>query len=97
MSAAPDSAPPPLTLYSVIIPARDEEASLPATVRDIHQTFLRENVPHEIVVVDDGSRDSTWQGLQALRLEVPTLAPVQNPGPYGFGAEIVILRYFTGP
>jgi len=67
MSAAPDSAPSPLTLYSVIIPARDEEASLPATVRDVYQTFVRENVPHEIVVVDDGSRDSTWQALQALR------------------------------
>ncbi len=89
MSAAPDSAPSPLTLYSVIIPARDEEVSLPATVREIHQTFVRENVPHEIVVVDDGSRDSTWQSLQALRQEVPALAPVQNPGPYGFGRAVV--------
>lgn len=29
----------PLALYSVIIPARDEEESLPSTLRDIHATF----------------------------------------------------------
>ena len=72
---------PPLTLLSVILPARDEEASLPAMVRGLHQTLARENVPHEIVVVDDGSRDATWAVLQNLRREVSTLAPVQNPGP----------------
>jgi dolichol-phosphate mannosyltransferase len=79
----------PLRLYSVVIPARDEEASLPDTVRTIHQTFTRENVPHEIVVVDDGSRDATWTVLQNLRLEVPTLAPLQNPGPNGFGRAVI--------
>ena len=80
---------PALTLFSVIIPARDEEESLPPTVRDIHATFTPEGVPHEIVVVDDGSRDRTWSVLQTLKTEVPTLAPVQNPGPHGFGRAIV--------
>lgn len=80
---------PPLSLYSVIIPARDEEESLPSTVRDIHTVFSRESVPHEIVVVDDGSRDGTWKVLQNLRQEIPTLSPVQNPGPHGFGRAII--------
>ncbi|HUJ42418.1 MAG TPA: glycosyltransferase family 2 protein [Opitutaceae bacterium] len=83
------SAASPLTLFSVVMPARDEEVSLPATVRDLHQTFLREGVPHEIVVVDDGSQDATWQVLQTLRAAVPTLVPVQNPGPHGFGRAVV--------
>lgn len=82
-------APSPLTLYSVIIPARDEEASLPGTLRDIHRVFSREGVPHEIVVVDDGSRDNTWGVLDSLRQEIPVLAPVRNPGPHGFGRAIV--------
>ena len=77
-------APSPLTLYSVIIPARDEEESLPGTLRDIHRVFSREGVPHEIVVVDDGSRDNTWGVLDSLRQEIPVLAPVRNPGPHGF-------------
>ena len=53
----------PLKLYSVIIPARDEQDSLPATVTDIYQTLRQANIPHEIVVVDDGSRDHTWSVL----------------------------------
>jgi len=88
--AGPPPAPaPPLALFSVVMPARDEEASLPATVRDLHLIFLREGVPHEIVVVDDGSRDGTWQALQTLRATVPTLVPVRNPGPHGFGRAVV--------
>jgi dolichol-phosphate mannosyltransferase len=80
---------PPLTLLSVIMPARDEEGSLPATLRDLHRTLCQADIPHEIVVVDDGSEDSTWQVLDALRKEVPTLIPERNPAPYGFGRAVV--------
>jgi dolichol-phosphate mannosyltransferase len=83
------SALPPLTLFSVVIPARDEEESLPHTLQGIFETFAREQIPHEIVVVDDGSRDGTWKVLQDLRTIIPTLAPVQNPGPHGFGRAII--------
>jgi dolichol-phosphate mannosyltransferase len=79
----------PLQLYSVIIPARDEEESLPATLADIYQTFTAENIPHEIVVVDDGSKDRTWAVLQELKRKFPTLSPTQNPGPHGFGRAVV--------
>jgi len=70
------------------MPARDEEASLPETLREIYAVFSAVNVPHEIVVIDDGSKDGTWTVLQSLKNEIPTLAPVQNPGPYGFGRAI---------
>ena len=79
----------PLTLYSVVIPAHNEEESLPHTVAGIHQTLMRENIPHEIVVVDDGSKDRTWAVLQELRQTVPTLAPVQNTGAHGFGRAVI--------
>jgi dolichol-phosphate mannosyltransferase len=58
-------------------------------VRAVHQTFLREGVPHEIVVVDDGSKDRTWAVLQELRREVLTLAPLQNSGRNGFGRAVI--------
>jgi dolichol-phosphate mannosyltransferase len=79
----------PLTLYSVIIPARDEEESLPETVRDIHQAFNAAGIPHEIVVVDDGSTDRTWPVLQDLRKSVSALVPTQNLGQHGFGRAVV--------
>ena len=79
----------PPALFSVVMPARDEEASLPPTLRALYAEFLREEVPHEIVVVDDGSKDHTWAVLQAMREEIPTLAPVRNPEPHGFGRAVV--------
>jgi len=83
------SAAAPLTLFSIVIPARDEEESLPATIADIVTTFDNAAIPHEIVVVDDGSRDGTWRVLQELKAKYPTLSPTQNPGPHGFGRAIV--------
>ena len=79
-----------LSLYSVIVPARDEEGALPETLRDIYATFTAAGIPHEIVVVDDGSKDRTWAILQELRAgEIPTLVPQQNPGPHGFGRAVI--------
>ena len=79
----------PLTLYSIVIPAHNEEESLPPTLRAIHEVMVREGVPHEIVVVDDGSKDRTWTVLQELRPTIPTLAPVQNLGLHGFGRAVI--------
>lgn len=83
------SAAAPLKLFSVVIPARDEEESLPSTIEDIHRAFTAANIPHELVVVDDGSKDRTWQVLQELRQKFSTLAPVQNTGANGFGRAVV--------
>ncbi|MBK8478300.1 MAG: glycosyltransferase family 2 protein [Opitutaceae bacterium] len=78
----------PLKLFSVVIPALDEAESIPETVCGIHTTFTRENIPHEIVVVDDGSKDETWTVLQELRTKVPALAPTRNTGSHGFGRAV---------
>jgi dolichol-phosphate mannosyltransferase len=77
-----------LTLFSVVIPARDEEESLPSTIESIASTFVAEGVPHEIVVVDDGSSDGTWRVLQDLQRKFPSLAPVRNTGAHGFGRAV---------
>lgn len=79
-----------LHLYSVVMPARDEEESLPETLRDIYQTFQSAGIEHEILVVDDGSSDGTWNILQQLKeKEIPTLRPLQNNGAHGFGRAII--------
>ena len=77
----------PLQLLSVIIPARDEEKCIASTVEHLHIELKLRDVPHEIVVVDDGSKDKTWQILQQTSLTLPNLRPVQNNGLHGFGRE----------
>ena len=79
-----------LSLYSIVIPARDEQDSLPDTLSSIHTTLRDRQIPHEIVVVDDGSRDDTWGVLQSLKKSIPVLRPLFNPGRNGFGRAIVL-------
>jgi dolichol-phosphate mannosyltransferase len=53
-----------LHLLSVIIPARDEEGCIASTVEHLHLELELRGVPHEVIVVDDGSADRTWEILQ---------------------------------
>lgn len=87
--SSPSSSLPPLTLLSIVIPARDEEGSVGTTVEHLHAKLDARNIPHEIVVVNDGSKDGTWDLLQNLQERIPQLHPVNNEGPNGFGRAII--------
>ncbi len=80
---------PPLELLSVVLPARNEEGCISATVEHLHLELRLQGIPHEIVVVDDGSSDRTWSILCELKARIPALAPVQNTGLHGFGRAII--------
>jgi dolichol-phosphate mannosyltransferase len=93
----PDPALPRLNKLTVVIPARDEGSCIASTVEHLHVELRIHDVPHEIVVVDDGSQDGTWKVLEDLKMRVPALAPVQNPGPHGFGRAVAFgLNHMTG-
>jgi len=67
---------------------RNEELCIASTVEHLDLELRLRSVPHEIIVVDDGSTDSTWRELTQLRERVASLRPVQNPGPNGFGRAV---------
>jgi len=77
-----------LSLLSIVIPARNEEGAIPSTLRHLHLELSLRKIPHEIIVVDDGSTDTTWEVLQAAASEIPQVRPVQNTGQNGFGRAI---------
>ena len=79
----------PIRLLSVVIPARNEESAIALTVEHLFVELRLNGVEHEIVVVDDGSTDSTWTVLADLAARVPTLRPVRNLGDHGFGRAVV--------
>jgi dolichol-phosphate mannosyltransferase len=78
----------PLQLLSVVIPARNEEGCIAATVEHLHLELRLQQIPHEIVVVDDGSTDNTWKILEDIQIRIPECKPVQNTGARGFGRAI---------
>ena len=87
----------PLKLLSVVIPARNEEGCIAATVEHLHVELRLGSIPHEIVVVDDGSSDATWTILQELHNRIPECKSVRNDGEYGFGRAITFgFRHISG-
>jgi dolichol-phosphate mannosyltransferase len=86
---SPPAQPRPLTLLSIIIPARNEAGCICSTIEHLHLEMRLQNIPHEIVAVDDGSTDRTWELLHEVQSRVPELAPVRNEGLHGFGRAVI--------
>src|SRR4051812_21539717 len=80
---------PPPQLLSIVIPARDEEGSVGTTIQHLNDKLKERGIPHEIVVVNDGSKDGTWELLTGLHARMPELHPVNNTGTHGFGRAII--------
>ena len=79
----------PLSLLSVIIPAQNEAGCIVSTIEHLQLELRLHNVPHEIVVVDDGSTDHTWELLTSLQARLAQVATIRNTGLHGFGRAVV--------
>ncbi len=82
---------------SVVIPARNEAGNIGLTIDAICQRLRREQVPYEIVVVDDGSSDDTPAEIRLRARDDERVRLVHNDGPHGFGMAVRRgLDEFTG-
>jgi dolichol-phosphate mannosyltransferase len=77
-----------IQLLSIVIPARNEEGAIPSTLSHLHLELSLRGIPHEVIVVDDGSTDRTWEVLSKAAAEIPEVRPVMNRGLNGFGRAI---------
>ena len=86
-----------LNLLSIIIPARDEEACIASTIQRLNSELQLHSIRHEILVINDGSTDSTWEILESEKEKLPELRPIQNLGGLGLGRAISLgLDNFSG-
>jgi dolichol-phosphate mannosyltransferase len=75
-------------ILSVVIPAYNEEGSITETIVTLYEKLVAENIPHEIFVTNDNSKDGTAKVLADLCKTVPTLRWETNLGPNGFGYAV---------
>lgn len=73
---------------SVVIPAYNEEGSITETILTLVDALQKEQIEHEILVVNDNSKDKTEEILQSLSVSYPSVHYVTNPGPNGFGYAV---------
>lgn len=74
--------------FSIVIPARNEDGSITGTIGALSRELSAAAIPHEIVVVDDGSTDSTAARVRELAASLPELRLVPNEGRHGFGMAV---------
>lgn len=83
--AAPDRA--ALPTLSVVIPVRNEAPNIAPLVAEIEAALGA--TPHEIVYVDDGSTDGTWEALQAAREAGAPVHALRHRASCGQSAAVV--------
>ena len=68
---------------SVVIPVYNEEESAELLCRKLHESLSTINRTYEIILVDDGSSDRTWEVLNRMAKEIPHLVLIRFRRNYG--------------
>jgi len=73
---------------SLVIPARNEDASIEKTVLAFNRELKANSIDHEILVINDNSADNTEGVLKRLKAEVAELDYINNFPPSGYGFAV---------
>ncbi len=76
-------------MISVVIPSYNEEAMIQKTASVIHTLLEEAAIDHELIFVDDGSKDNTWQEIEAAAANITTVRGVHFSRNFGKEAAIV--------
>lgn len=73
---------------SLVIPLLNEAESLPELVAWIDKVMLENRYSYEVIFVDDGSTDNSWEVIEQLRRQNPTIKGIKFQRNYGKSAAL---------
>ena len=73
---------------SVVVPLYNEDESLPELLAWIHRVMHENNFSYEVILVDDGSHDTSWEVISSLSQENPHVKGIRFRRNYGKSAAL---------
>ena len=68
---------------SFVLPARNEEESIPILHKEITSVMKKVNFPYEVIYIDDGSKDKTYRVLRKLHKKDKRVKVIKLRGNWG--------------
>ncbi len=75
---------------SIVIPLLNEEESLPELVEWIEKVMNEHHFTHEIILIDDGSTDRSWEVIEQLKQQYPVIKAIKFLRNYGKAAALQV-------
>jgi glycosyltransferase involved in cell wall biosynthesis len=73
---------------SIVIPLYNEDESLPELMAWIERVMQANGYSYEVIMVDDGSRDNSWEVIENLRQRNPCIKGIKFRRNYGKSAAL---------
>ena len=73
---------------SLVIPLYNEAESLPELCAWISRVVNENNFSHEIILIDDGSNDNSWQVIKELSVQYASIKGIKFQRNYGKSAAL---------
>ncbi len=73
---------------SVVVPLYNEAESLPELVAWLDSVMQREKLTYELLLIDDGSTDDSWDVVEQLKVRYPALRGISFGRNYGKSAAL---------
>ena len=74
---------------SIVVPVYNEEESVEKLVANIVHAGEQFDFEYELILIDDGSRDSTWKIIERLKKTTPQLKGIKFRRNYGQTSAMV--------
>lgn len=75
-------------MLSVVVPAYNEEKMISIAAARLHEILLSAGIVHELIFVDDGSKDKTWENITLVREHITQVRGVKFSRNFGKEAAI---------